>query len=360
MTASLLTDTRTFAVIVGAAIFFSSCAFGREKTDVLVMKNGDRITCEVKKLEGGVLLVELDYADGAVSIDWLKVSRLESASLFLVYLQDGSIYSGRMITMEALPAAPVRVEIQPEPDQKAVIVDRTSIVQLTQTSESLLHRFSGSLTIGALYSKGNNATQYSFGSDVDYRQTRWGGRVRYNSNLSSNTGAPTSTRNQLDATADRLLPWKNYFFAGMAGLLQSSVQGIQRQTDLGIGVGRYLRNTNRLRFSVVGGVGWQRTNYVPEAGRQTSPDLAVALFTSNLEAFSFKKTRLDVDVNLVPALTELGRFRSSANASYYLKLFGKVDWNLSFYGNWDNQPPVALPGSDYGTSTGLSWTFGNK
>ena len=53
------------------------------------MKNGDRITCEVKGLEGGVLTVNLDYVDGTLSIDWLKVARLESSYLFLVTLQDG-------------------------------------------------------------------------------------------------------------------------------------------------------------------------------------------------------------------------------------------------------------------------------
>ena len=31
-----------------------------------------------------------------------------------------------------------------------------------------------------------------------------------------------------------------------------------------------------------------------------------------------------------------------------------------FYGNWDNQPSPTLSGSDYGTSSGLSWTFGNR
>jgi len=31
---------------------------------------------------------------------------------------------------------------------------------------------------------------------------------------------------------------------------------------------------------------------------------------------------------------------------------------VSFYGNWDNQPPPGFSGSDYGSSSGLSWTFG--
>jgi len=37
-----------------------------------------------------------------------------------------------------------------------------------------------------------------------------------------------------------------------------------------------------------------------------------------------------------------------------------LTWNVSFYGSWDNRPPPTFSGSDYGTSSGLGWTFGNR
>jgi hypothetical protein len=48
----------------------------------------------------------------------------------------------------------------------------------------------------------------------------------------------------------------------------------------------------------------------------------------------------------------------NTNATYYIKITGDLSWNVSFYGNWDNQPPARYSGSDYGTSSGLSYTFG--
>jgi hypothetical protein len=48
------------------------------------------------------------------------------------------------------------------------------------------------------------------------------------------------------------------------------------------------------------------------------------------------------------------------NSTYYVKLTGNLSRNVSFYGNWDNRPPTNLSGSDYGSTSGLSWTFGNK
>ena len=48
------------------------------------------------------------------------------------------------------------------------------------------------------------------------------------------------------------------------------------------------------------------------------------------------------------------------NATYYVKLFSNLKWNASFYGNWDSRPPNGLSGSDYGSTSGLSWTYGLK
>jgi putative salt-induced outer membrane protein YdiY len=323
------------------------------------MKNGDRLTGKVKGLQAGVLKFDLNYVDGTISINWNKVARLESSTLFLIQLEDGSVVSGKLITPEAAGGTEEKIEIL-ESGQVPLAVGKSDVVRITETSESLLQRFSGEINLGSQYSKGNSTAQYNIGTDVEYQESRWGGRAVYSSNLSSSTGASTSTRNQVDLDAYRLLPWKNYFYAGSVGFLQSSVQGIQRQTNVGIGVGRYLKNTNMIRLSVLGGLGWQGTHYVPSARAEQSQNVAVALLAANLEVFSFKKTRLNVSASLAPALTDSGRYFSRVNASYYLKVFGKIDWNFSFYGNWDTKPPAQLQSSDYGTSTGLSYTFGNK
>jgi len=324
------------------------------------MKNGDRITCEVKSLQSGVLKINVDYVDGTISVDWLKVARLESNYLFIVTLQDGSIYSAKLANAE-VPAGPdVKLTILPG-RQESRVVDRSAVVSIEQTSEAILKRFGGRLTMGSSYSKGNHAAQYNFGSDLGYERTRWGTDIRYNSNLAANSGAETSTRNQLDLAAHRMLSRTHYFLGGLATFLQSSVQGIDRQTNLGIGLGRYFKNTNRFRFWILGGAGWQKTTYLQTVVNQPPQNVGVALVSSNLEAFAFKKTRLDITSTVFPAMgSQRGRVYYKTNATYYIKLFGKIDWNLSFYGNWDTKPPPTFSGSDYGSSTGLSWTFGNK
>src|SRR5580698_3090112 len=74
----------------------------REKSDILVMRNGDRLTCEIKSLDADTLSIGLDYASGTISINWDMVDHIESKQLFLVKTQDGTVYSGSLST----PASP--------------------------------------------------------------------------------------------------------------------------------------------------------------------------------------------------------------------------------------------------------------
>ena len=61
-----------------------------------------------------------------------------------------------------------------------------------------------------------------------------------------------------------------------------------------------------------------------------------------MKLFRFNKTNLDFAGVLSPVLTDPGRVKFNMNTSYYIKITSNLSWNISFYGNWDNQPPPAL------------------
>jgi hypothetical protein len=158
-------------------------------------------------------------------------------------------------------------------------------------------------------------------------------------------------------TGQRLLRWNNWYYEGLGDFLQSSSQGIQLQTTAGAGIGRFLKNTNRARIGLTGGLVWQGTNYVPTSELQGSQNLIAALIGTNVRVFKFKKTNLNLSAMLLPALSQPGRVRFNTNVTYSIEIFKNFWWNFQFYGNWDNRPPGNLPGSDYGSSSGTSYTF---
>jgi len=347
-------------LLIGFMIVLTIPLFAREKSDVIILKNGDRITCEIKGLNGGVLSIGVDYVDGTVSVDWLKVARLESHQLFVVLSQDGSSYEGTLNTIETAVGQPTKIRLKEAANNSEAEMEMPQIVKVTQTSENFLQRFNGSISLGITYSKGNSATQYNFGTETSYLRERWSAEASYSSNLSSNTGSATSTRNQLGLRAYHLLPWENYFYGGQGGLLQSSVQGIKLQTTVGGGIGHFFKNNNSASIAVLGGLGWQSIEYKQSAIPQGTQHVAAALIAAEVKFFKFDKTNLSATANVLPALSDFGRIRIDSNATYYLKLFSNLSWNVSFYDSWDNRPPPGFSGSDYGTSSGVSWTFGNR
>jgi len=278
--------------------------------------------------------------------------------LFLVRTEDGSVYTGALTSPKS-SGRPVTIQVS-ESDDTNLLLERSEVVRMEETSESFHQRLSGDFSLGSTYSKGNNATQYTLGSSLEYREERWGSEATFNSNLSANSGANTSTRNQVNLSAYRLMQRNNYFYSALGGFLQSSVQGIKLQTTLGGGVGRYFKNSNRVRLSVIGGFVWQSADYTASVAPATHQQIYGGVIVTDLRVFLFKKTNLTAYTLLAPAFSDLGRVHFTANASYYLKLIGNLDCNFSFYGNWDTRPPNNLATSDYGYSSGFTYKFGYK
>jgi Protein of unknown function, DUF481 len=334
--------------------------FARDKSDILVMNNGDRLTGEIKGLSAGTLYVSFDYILGTSSVNWSKVSHLESKQLFIIRTENGLVYTGTLKTTEHPGERPTQIEIA-SAAEPVVVVEQPQIVEVNQTADHFIQRLNGDINLGFNYTKGNQATQYNFSSSVEYPRPRWGAGINYQSTLSSSNGSTTTTRNALSFTGERLLRWDNWFVAGNTTFRQSSEQNIDLETNIGGGIGRFLKNTNRAKISLMGGLAWQNTKYSPAdivpLGQQK---VAAALISGRVSLFQFNKTNLDITATVLPALSQPGRLYFDTNATYFVKLFGDLNWNVSFYGNWDTRPPANFSGSDYGASSGLGWTFGNK
>ncbi|NWF82379.1 MAG: DUF481 domain-containing protein [Bryobacteraceae bacterium] len=347
---------RLMFVVLGLVFIATASLRARPQSDVLIMRNGDRLTCEIKRLERGVLYASFDYVDGTVSINWAKVARVESRQLFIVQAEDGSVYEGALRTEEAPGKAPVRIEVL-HPAQPARVFEQGRVVELHQTAESFWKRVSGNFDSGLIYTKGNDTTQYNLGVGLRLRRERWNGEVGFNSTLSKTAGVSASTRNESWVQAERLVGRKRWFYAGAARFLESAQQGINLQTTLGGGAGRYVKDSNSARFSVLAGLAYQKTQYEPASGSQNPPNAMAGLFAGNLQLFRFKKTALELSASALPVLTEAGRVRTYVNSSYSIQIVANLWFKISFYGNWDNRPPATFSGSDYGTSSNVSWTF---
>jgi hypothetical protein len=346
-------------ILLCLAMLVVSPVLARDKTDIILMKNGNRFTCEIKGLSSNTLYASIPDFLGTVSIDWSKVDHIESTQLFMVKTQDGTVYTGRLSTPETVGERPMQIEILEAPEN-TVTLERNKIVEVKQTDNNFWQRLNGEIGTGFTYSKGNQSAQYNLNSDVTYPEERWSATVRYNSNLTSNAGSSASTQNEIMLSAQRLLRWNNWYYTGITDFLQSSVQGIRLQSTFGGGIGRNIRNTGATTFTVYGGLAWQKIDYHDAILSAPPQQVTSALIGSSVKLFQFDRTTLTANVNFLPAISQPGRIHWTLRSTYYVKVWGKLNWNFSVYNTFDNRPPPGFAGSDYGTSSGLDLSFGNR
>src|ERR1700710_1900077 len=137
------------SVILSSAFLFSLRLFAQESKDVIVMKNGDRFTCEIKGLSAGVLSVKLSYVDGTISVQWSQIAHMESNRLFRVQTESSAVYTGKLSTSGVSEDPPIQIQFVAAPEREVEIAQRR-VISLRQTSESFWHRFDGTVNTGLL------------------------------------------------------------------------------------------------------------------------------------------------------------------------------------------------------------------
>ena len=76
----------------------SAPAYARAKTDVVTLRNGNQITCEIVSLRRGKLRVKTDDM-GTVDIEWDKIESLTAPGLFEIEDLGGRLFYGPLETV---------------------------------------------------------------------------------------------------------------------------------------------------------------------------------------------------------------------------------------------------------------------
>ena len=128
---SYVMNTRTLtlcALFLAKAIPISA----GNKTDLVVLKNGDRLTCEIKSLNSGILYLSLGYARGTISVNWTEVAELKSGQMFIVKTEDGFFYRGTLSTTVQWCERSMNIEVVEGTNQK-VSLEQSRVVGIYRT-----------------------------------------------------------------------------------------------------------------------------------------------------------------------------------------------------------------------------------
>jgi Protein of unknown function, DUF481 len=315
------------------------------KTDIVELVNGDRITCEIRKLERGKLTVKTDGI-GTISIEWDDVAHVASKANYDIELNSGLRYVGSLTRND-----PRTLSVATAAGQERLIMD--SVIRISPLGGSFWQRLDGSIDAGFNFTQANVQTQWTFDTSVSYRSRRWLSILDGDSSLTTREDADRQTRNNLSFQSQRFLR-PRWSALGFSQFQQNEELSLNLRVVLGAGVQRVISQSNRSVVSVIGGAAYTREQYASEGDQSVAE--AVAGLTLDWFTFDGRSTNLDISAMSFYALGET-RTRLELNTTFKSDIVGDLYWSINLFESYNSSPPTGQKTNDFGISAAVGWSF---
>jgi hypothetical protein len=314
------------------------------------MKNGDKITCEIRSLSQGQLTVKQEYASSTVVLDWLKVDRIESRQPFVVVDTKGHAVSGTLSETSTDHIVSIDETTQEQ-------IPHANVVSIQETGKTFLRSLRGDVDLGLSFAQSNAQKNLTFQGDLSYQGAKNIAFLNLSSQFSSQKETSDTNESTMKDGFFRELRKSSWYAGGIANFLSSSEQQIDLQTTLGGALAIRPIFTNKTNVSLIGALTYtaQRddSDTISTAARH-SIDAAAAI---QFSTFRFNSTSFDTTAWVYPGLTTAGRVRMTLNQDVYYKFYRDFYIRGSFYDNYDNRPVEGAPSNNLGVTTTVGWSF---
>ena len=229
--------------------------WARTKTDILYMKNGDRITCEIKGMEHGQISVKTPYTKGTLTINWEKVERIESKQLFVLETEKGNYYSGELQTN-----AQDNRNVDVTEAGTRTTLQQGKVVHIEQLGRGFIGRMKGAVDYGFTFAKSNNQTQSTLHLDLNSR-TEESYTTFAADSLFSTTGGVDTNRHTGSSSYSHRLRSANWSLTTFGSFLNSDQQQLDLRTIVGGGIERRFAYSNRKNLIGAAAIVYTREKY---------------------------------------------------------------------------------------------------
>ena len=326
------------------------CAGGaaaHQKTDVLTLYNGDRLTGEIKALRGGLVSFGTD-ALGTLEVEWKEVASVSSPYYYEIRLANGERVYGTV----APGRKPGSVTLREGGGIR--VIDWNELLELRPIAKNTVDRLDIYTSLNFAYTRASNVSTSELKADVSYEDER---------SLNRLTARNTLTTTQEETTSSQRLnvsrrTWTNRadYFRLLSGSFESNDElGVDQRYTVGYGLGRYFIDTQRSTFS--GAVSLRALEEIAESDGNTQSIEAEIGIDYGIWRFDSPDLDLRYDLSLFPSLTESGRLRGESSLRLRWEVFRDLFWDISAWASFDNQAldENADRATDWGLTTGVGW-----
>ena len=327
-------------------------AAAADKTDVVVMNNGDRLVGEIKSLQVGQLEFKASYMASAVELDWTKVTQLESTRRFRVEFADGLLASGS-ISKSNSPSDGLDFEVVEVfgPTKR----NHLDVVSLEPLEKSIWSRFRGSADVGLTLQPEVGQTTWTGNLSLDFPAEKFRVDSQVSSYFDSQDNAESSVRQSFALSYYQYLS-KKYFVLGMTGLLKDNQLNLDLRSTLSIGGGKFLTHSTRQGLSVFAGIAATNEKYF-ETTTNNNGTSAEGLTGMEYYMVRFASSQIKTKLLAYPSFSDWGRVRVDWESSFSWEIWNDVYWKMSILENYDSRPPEGASHNDFTMTTSIGISF---
>lgn len=341
MKTRLFTTLLLIIVLPGAAL--------AAKTDNVLLVNGNTVTGEIKSLEFGDLAYSTDSM-GTVHIDWEDIVAITSNQSLQVEVSNGTRFFGN------LEGAEERFYINVVTRHGPVEIAMSRIVRITpiETSDRFLKRLEGEISVGLNAQKGSQVTTFNGAADIRYRTRQYLLGLSFNSSITDQPSEATQSRHIVRGNYQRFR--KNRWYTDWFSNWERNDQlGIANRFSAGMGVGRYIVQTNRHQFSLMAGAQATREEFTGQDPGATIGEgrIQVRYLHRNLAP----DTSVNFTTNIFPLLEQFDSYRMESDLTVKREFFGDLDFEVNIYHTYQSEAPSDGSRTDSGIVTGLSYDW---
>jgi hypothetical protein len=318
------------------------------KTDVVALKNGDRLTGEIEQLERGQLRVKTDDL-GTVEIEWDKVQSVAATAPFDVDDLHGNRYLG------SLGPGPAAGQMLITWQDRTGTVPLLDVVRMRRLDVSFWRRLDGSLDLGASYTSASELFTLDFAGAVGFERPGYEVSAASSATLTSQPGVDETRRSYASLAYARR--FQSRWLAVVKGQLEQNRElGFDLRGSAAAGGGRYLVQGRRDKFLATLGLSLNRER--PVEGETTTNVEATATLGYDRFFYDFPKVDSSLVVAGYASLNHGGRYRVDVQGRVKRELVRDFYASLRGYESYDSRPATeGAPRNDYGVTFALGWTF---
>jgi hypothetical protein len=319
-----------------------------EKTDIVYLHNGDRITGEAKSLSRGKLEFKTDHM-GTVYIEWEDIAEIISATGQAVELANGQRFYGPLHKPDDSEMMLVSTE------QGAVAVGTLDVVSMYPVEAGFWDRLDVSSSLGFAWDKASSVGKYNLGLEVEYRNPRFLSRADFSSELTTQENRDDTARANLSFNHLAFKPNKrfvNYFSV----VDKNDELGINMRVLAGAGYGWVPIRSNRNWFYLAAGL--SVNHEIPKEGAEETNLEAVGMVNYEYFRYNNPERRFTSRLTIFPSITDFGRWRADFSTDFRFEFIDDLFWVMELFANYDSSP-LSLEASniDYGVISSLAYKF---